>query len=184
MGSLGWIARQVRPYHCYHDTTLQSAVGTAQVKHLEKTNQIVHEFISTSTLGLFYKAKAFDFDKAVLTTITDASLAGETRIIDDRVFPRRSQYGRITLLADTSILGQRHGDSTCTFHLTQECDDKETLSEYIPCRDPGNVVWRGIRRMHSSVAGRSERKTFVQRLGKHNCQSLHAPMVDSLPVPG
>ena len=50
-----------------------------------------------------FQAKAFAWHKAVLVTITDASFAGEELVVDDKVFPRRSQKGRITALADPVI---------------------------------------------------------------------------------
>ena len=39
IGSLAWIARQVRPDLCYQTSRLQSVVSTAQVKHLTQCNK-------------------------------------------------------------------------------------------------------------------------------------------------
>ena len=55
------------------------------------------------TEGLYYKAEAFDWNESILVTITDASWAGETKIVGDQVFPRRSQMGRLTVLASPNI---------------------------------------------------------------------------------
>ena len=53
--------------------------------------------------GLYFKAQAFERNDAVLVSINDASWAGETKAVDDRVFPRRNQSGRMLVLADQNI---------------------------------------------------------------------------------
>ena len=103
VGSLAWIARQVRPRLCYTCSRLQSVVNSAQVKHLEKCNQVLADAIATSTQGLFFKSGVFDFEGSLLMTISDASWAGEKLVINDRVFPRRSQYGFFTCLGDPNL---------------------------------------------------------------------------------
>ena len=52
---------------------------------------------------MFFKAKAFDWHDAIIVTITDASFAAEKLVVDDKVFPRRSQKGRFTLLAHPDL---------------------------------------------------------------------------------
>ena len=73
VGSLAWIARQVRPKLCYTCSRLQSVVNSAQVKHLEKCNQTLADAKATASQGLYYKAGVFDFEEALLMTISDAS---------------------------------------------------------------------------------------------------------------
>ena len=103
VGSLAWIARQVRPEMTYYTSKMQSVVSTALVKHLVSCNKILHHAISTSSRGLFFKAGAFDFNSAILVTISDASWANEDRIVDDKIFPRRSQYGRFNCLGHPDL---------------------------------------------------------------------------------
>ena len=43
IGSLSWIAREVRPDLCYQTSRLQSNVASAQVKHLTQCNKIMQE---------------------------------------------------------------------------------------------------------------------------------------------
>lgn len=108
-GSLLWIARQCRIEFCYRCSKLQSVAPTAQVKHLEACNQLLNEAKETAGQGILYKAGAFDFQKAILLTISDASWANDEKIVDDKVFPRRSQYGRINELGDPRLWDSDEG---------------------------------------------------------------------------
>ena len=110
IGSLAWIARQVRPELCYQTSKLQSVVATAQVKHLEQCNKVLQDAKATATRGLFFKANAFDFNEALLVTVTDASWANEKKIIDGHIYPRRSQFGRINALGSPDLWD---GDDGC-----------------------------------------------------------------------
>ena len=104
IGSLAWVARQCRPELAYLTSRLQSVVNAAQVKHLEECNRAVQLAREGSENCLTYKARAFDFQDAVLVTVTDASFANEEkRATTCEIFPRRSQMGRFTLLADSRI---------------------------------------------------------------------------------
>ena len=100
IGSLAWISRQTRPDLCYQCSKLQSVVTTAKVKHLQQCNKVLHDAQAKAELGIYFKADAFKFKEAILLSIHDASWANETKIVDDQIFPRRSQYGRISALAD------------------------------------------------------------------------------------
>ena len=75
IGSLAWIARQVRPDLCYQTSRLQSVVSTALVKHLTQCNKVLQEAQSTSGIGIYFKSNAFDFDESILISIHDASWA-------------------------------------------------------------------------------------------------------------
>ena len=49
--------------------------------------------------GLTYRAGAIDWETFIVITITDASFANEVKIVNDLVLPRRSQGGRLTVIA-------------------------------------------------------------------------------------
>ena len=51
------------------------------MKHLTFANKVLQEAVAASEEGLFYAAKAFSWNECVMTTITDASFAGETKVI-------------------------------------------------------------------------------------------------------
>ena len=93
IGSLAWIARQVRPDLCYPTSRLQSVVSAALVKHLAQCNKVLQEAQATSNVGIYLKLGLFDLEDSIQISIHDASWANETKIIDDELFRRRSQYG-------------------------------------------------------------------------------------------
>jgi len=70
---------------------------------MEQTSKIVQEARASSDNGLYYRAEAFDWNDMIIATITDASWAGETLVIDDKVFPRRSQMGYVIVFADKRL---------------------------------------------------------------------------------
>jgi hypothetical protein len=109
VGSLAWIARQARPDKSYDCSKMQSVVGAALVKHLEFCNQVLQDMQSTSDRGIYFKSGAFTPEEAILITVTDASWAGETLVIDNHVFPRRSQYGEMTLLGHPDLWDKDEG---------------------------------------------------------------------------
>jgi len=111
VGSIAWIARQCRIELAYYTSRLQSCVSGARVKHLQEANKVLQMAINDSRRGLYYKANAFDWDKAILVTVTDASWAGEVKYINDEVFPKRSQKGRVTLLADPNAWSGNKADA-------------------------------------------------------------------------
>ena len=108
-GSLQWIARQCRIEFCYRCSKLQSVAPTAQVKHLEACNQLLKEAKETAEQGILYRAGAFDFQQAIMVTISDASWANDTKMVDDKVFPRRSQFGRINALGHPRLWDNDEG---------------------------------------------------------------------------
>ena len=103
VGSLSWVARQCRPSLSYDCSRLQSVAAGAQLKHLVDPNKTLAQAIEGSEEGFFFKAHAFNWNEAILVSVTDASWAGETLIVDDKVFPRRSQRARVTFLASPYI---------------------------------------------------------------------------------
>merc|ERR1712039_190057 len=87
----------------YAVSRLQSIAAAAQVKDLHFANKTLQQAKADSNLGMTFKARAFDWHNAVVVSITDASFAGEKLVVEDKTFPRRSQKGRITALADPKI---------------------------------------------------------------------------------
>ena len=80
--------------------------STANVGVLTFANKTLDEAKKTVSRGLTYPAGILDWNKAILVTISDASFASETRCENGRTMPRRSQKGRVTILADPSIWDQ------------------------------------------------------------------------------
>ena len=106
-GSVSWVARQARPDQAYHASRLQQYVPKAEVKHLKDANKIVGEIEANPMAGITFKGKAFDWNKAVLVTISVASFANEKVSIvrqdqDAIIEPYHSQMGRLTCLLYTS----------------------------------------------------------------------------------
>ena len=99
VGSLSWIARQCRLDFSYHCSKLQSITPVAQVKHLHAANVLLKDLKATADLGLFYQAGAFDFHDALMLTMSDASWASDDKIVNNEVYTKRSQHGRITALS-------------------------------------------------------------------------------------
>ena len=64
---------------------------------------------ATANVGIYFKSGEFDFDESILISISDASWANEDKIIDDHIFPRRSQYGRIQCLGHPNLWDGEHG---------------------------------------------------------------------------
>ena len=113
-GSLAWIARQCRPEMLYVCSKLQQIATIAQVKHLETCNRVLQQMVATSSRGLFFKAGEFRFSDAILISISDASWANDEKIVitdmeTHKRFPRRSQFGRITLLGDPKLWSANQG---------------------------------------------------------------------------
>ena len=103
IGSLAWIARQARPEYCYSTSRLQSVIAQAKFKHIQQCNQVLQDVQATSNIGIVYLAKKFDFAKGILISLSDASWANDEKIIDDHIFPRRSQYGRINCIGNEDL---------------------------------------------------------------------------------
>jgi hypothetical protein len=79
------------------------------VSHLVEANKILSMAQAGVNEGILYKAGVLDWNTMIMLTVNDASWAGETKIVDDRVFPRRSQMGVITLLASPDLLEGQEG---------------------------------------------------------------------------
>ena len=64
----------------------------------------MQEAIATTHMGISHRADTLDSNTSILITITDASWAGgKIARADDKTYTRRSQMGRVVLLADPKI---------------------------------------------------------------------------------
>ena len=50
IGSLAWIARQVRPEYCYQSSRLQSVIASAKLKHIQQCNKVLQDIQATSKI--------------------------------------------------------------------------------------------------------------------------------------
>eukprot|EP00973_Karenia_brevis_P086225 11958416-Karenia_brevis.AAC.1 len=48
--------------------------------------------------GLVFKSGVFNFDEAIMSSVSDTSRANEDKIVDNKVLPRRSQFGRLNMI--------------------------------------------------------------------------------------
>ena len=55
---------------------------------LKEATRVLRDAIAKSDTGVVYRAGAFNWNEAVLLTITDASFANETEVRGDDVLPR------------------------------------------------------------------------------------------------
>ena len=76
---------------------------------MDACNTLLREAKETASQGLLYKSGAFDFNKALMLSISDASWANDSKIVESKVFPKRSQYGRIKALADPKLWDAESG---------------------------------------------------------------------------
>ena len=97
VGSLAWVARQSRPDLSYRVSKLQSVTSKATIKDLVLANKTVEEAKEYSSHGLYFRAKAFDWNSAILVTVSDASWANEKEMVRGEMESFRSQRARMTL---------------------------------------------------------------------------------------
>ena len=101
LGSIGWVARLCRPELCYRTSALQGKQNKPRVEDLRETNKLLAASQKTKDNGINFKKNIFDFDTALLLSVTDASHAAETSYEEDGGKKGyRSQGGRVLLLAD------------------------------------------------------------------------------------
>ena len=101
LGSLGWVARLCRPELCYMCSNLQGRQAKPIVDDLVRTNKLLASAQRTSTNGIVFMKKHFDFDGSVLISMTDASHAAELCVAENgQKQGHRSQGGRFLLLGD------------------------------------------------------------------------------------
>ena len=182
VGSLAWIARQVRPKLSYACSRMQSVVSKAQVKHLEFCNKVLQEAKKDADVGIYFEANLFDFHDAILLSISDASWAGETMVIQDKVFPRRSQYGFFTCLANpelwTEDQGNIHVIGWKSAIIKRQCRStmRAETQAMTYAVDNGTYIRAAIARcrgLYSSDDWEAKCAKVMKHMWLTDCQSLH-----------
>ena len=98
-GSLAWLARVCRPDLSYSVSKLQSDVYRATNEDAMQINALVNYVKKTRDWGLTYPLRAFDFTKASVISINDASFANDHEINSQgKKLGFRSQSGRLLCL--------------------------------------------------------------------------------------
>ena len=87
----------------------------ARVKHLVEANTVLARLQEKPETSIYFPAKTYAWKDAVVVTITDASWANDSRVQETEVYKRRSQYGRIKLLAPPTIWGADTKKVPCHF---------------------------------------------------------------------
>ena len=101
LGNLGFMARLCRPELAYRCSALQGKQSKPTLTDLIATNKFLAAAQKTNLNGIKFKRGAFDFNKAELISVTDASHAAEVRISDKgKATGHRLQAGRFLLFGD------------------------------------------------------------------------------------
>ena len=95
------------------------------MKHLIACNHIQEVVQDTADVGLVFKSDVFDFDEAIMITVSDVSWANEDKVVNNKVFPRRSQFGKLVGKPRPRL---------------EERTYPQDMSLDIPCGDTGNVL--------------------------------------------
>ena len=104
VGSLAWLGRVCRPDLSFSINQLQSVQGKARVQDLIQANKVLNHALKTRDKGIFYPAKPFLFEEAILISVTDASHAASFEQVHvGQVAGHRSQSGRLLLLAPANF---------------------------------------------------------------------------------
>lgn len=104
IGSLSWIARQVRPDLSYRTSRLQSSVLEAKRFHLKEANKVVEHAVAHRETGLVFRHDSFNFHEAMIVTMADASWAGDTEIVNDIPQKHKSQRACLVMLCDDRLI--------------------------------------------------------------------------------
>ena len=100
LGSIGWVARLCRPELCYGCSSLQGKQAKPTAEDLRNTNKLLASAQKTRDNGVRFVKGKFDFEKAILLSVTDASHAAEVSVTEEgKTQGHRSQSGRFLLLA-------------------------------------------------------------------------------------
>lgn len=113
-GSLAWIARQCRPDLSYEVSHGQHRVSKSVLQDLKDINEAVKNCLETSNGGIVYKSKKagskVDWNTALMTSITDASVCQEG-VIENGIEKRhRSQKAVMNCLTSPDILTNEEAD--------------------------------------------------------------------------
>ena len=101
LGSIGYVARLCRPELAYRCSALQGKQSRPTLQDLIGTNKFLAAAQKTTGNGIRFFKKKFDFDTAVLLSVTDASHAAEVHVSHvGKPDGHKSQAGRFLFLAD------------------------------------------------------------------------------------
>ena len=101
VGSLNWLVRVCRPDLAYSVARLQTSMCKPSAQDLKEANNLIQYVNKTKDKGLFYPAKAINFDDAMIMAIQDASYAADyDQSISGLKMGHRSQSGRMLCLTD------------------------------------------------------------------------------------
>ena len=123
VGSLGWVARQCRPYLSYAVSAGQGAVCRATVKDLKLINEALAQAKKHSKAGSWFEAGAISWDTAIVVTVSEASFAQErVQEADGTEKPHRTEQAFSNLLADPCITKQ--SSAKCQIWCWRSLTDK------------------------------------------------------------
>lgn len=127
LGSIGWVARPGRPELSYVCFALQGKQSSPTVVGLKATNKLLSAAQKTSKNGIRFVKGKFNFEEAVLLSVTDASHAAEL-IVDENGNKQghKSQGGRFLLLADH--MPQLDHETWCQKRVCRSTLQAEVLS--------------------------------------------------------
>ena len=101
LGSIGYVARLCRPELSYRCSALQGKQSRPTLQDLINTNKFLAAAQKTTGNGIRFFKKKFNFETAVLLSVTDASHAAELHVSQvGKPDGHKSQAGRFLFLAD------------------------------------------------------------------------------------
>ena len=110
VGSLAWLGRVCRPDLSFAINQLQSVQGKARVQDLLQANKLLNHASKTRDKGIFYPAKPFSFEDAILVSVNDASHAASYEQVHvGQIAGHRSQSGRLLVLAPANFVDKGRG---------------------------------------------------------------------------
>ena len=158
IGSLAWLARVCRPDLAYSVNYLQSRVSQATYGDVAFANKVIAIARASKNVGLHYPLKAFDFDKAAIVGLQDASFANDSEVNEaGKTSGFRSQSGRLLCLSGPDFKTSRQGPlllldwhSTTVKRVCRSTLQAETLSLLAGMEECEHLrmVLHGLRREH------------------------------------
>ena len=192
IGSLNWVSRACRPDIAYQLSSLQAVQRSAMVQDLLDCNHLLAHVQQTSDHGLFYKYHGFDFEKAVILSVTDASHAADfAQSASGMKMGHRSQSGRMLRSVLDGLRRPHHGDQwkvtamdNTKLYLITDCRSLESHLLQAGLGSTGNkrlaIDLSALRRAVWRDVGESEGDPFMGRpcpkeLLQEPCGSTQSP---------
>ena len=184
LGSLNWVARVCRPDISYQLSALQTVQKKATVQDLVDCNALLRHVQETPDVGLFYKYEAFDFDKAIILSISDASHAANADVSKSgKTLGHRSQSGRLICLAGPDFIKNGSGvvhpieyHSNVIRRVCRSTLQSETLS-MVQCYEEAEhlrSVLHGLRHDHQGHEWKIPAMDSTHIYQLTDCRSLEA----------